>query len=255
MTVKRTGLLLAAVALAIVSSGCDALAQLEQAASTPPTPAAAQPVAAGNELADPRPSPRPPSGPPGELARPRIAEPDVARPRYVRDDWQAHGWADADGDGCNTREEVLIAQSRTPVATGAGCKILAGEWLDPFTGRTSTVASQLEIDHLVALADAHRSGGWAWPPERKVAFVNDLDSPELHAVWGAENQAKADDGPDGWLPPNQAWRCTYVAAYADVKARWDLTVTSAQWEAVERVWLGCGPAVMAAPPLAGAPGR
>ena len=169
--------------------------------------------------------------------------------------WQPHGWADADGDGCNTREEVLIAQSRTPVATGAGCKILAGEWLDPFTGRVTTAASQLEVDHLVALADAHRSGGWDWPPERKVAFANDLDTPELHAVWGPENQAKADDGPDGWLPPNQAWRCQYVLAYATVKVRWDLTATAEQWAAMQRVWADCQAVASATIPSASPAGE
>ena len=74
-----------------------------------------------------------------------------------------------------------------------------------------------------------------------MAFANDLaDSEALNAVWGAENQRKADDGPDQWLPPNPSYRCAYVAAYARIKARWDLTVTPSQWSAVERVWRGCG---------------
>lgn len=172
------------------------------------------------------------------LARPRVAMPDPNRPRYDRDEWQ-RGWADADGDGCNTREEVLVAQGRD-VVTGPGCKVLAGEWVDRFTGRRTTSPAELQIDHLVALADAHASGGWAWPQSRKVAFANDLADAELNAVWGPENQAKDDDGPDRWLPPNVEARCWYVSAYARIKARWDLTVTPAQWAAIETVWAGCG---------------
>ena len=176
----------------------------------------------------------------GELARPRVAENDPDRPRYIRDEWQPRGWADADGDGCNTREEVLVSESASPAAVGPGCKILAGEWEDRYTGRRLTSPADVQIDHLVALSDAHASGGWAWPPERKVAFANDLeDADELNATWGPENDRKADYGPDRWLPI-ASFRCDYVAAYARIKARWDLTVTPSQWAAVQRVWSSCG---------------
>lgn len=187
-------------------------------------------------------APAPPSATVAEgLARPRVAMPDPTRPRYERELWQPRGWADADGDGCNSREEVLLTEGRD-VVTGPGCKILSGVWTDPFTGRQVTSPSRLEVDHLVALGEAHRSGGWAWPAERKVAFANDLEDPdELNAVEGAVNQAKADHGPDRWVPDPSA-RCWYVAAYARVKARWDLTVTPQQWAAIERVWAGCGTA-------------
>ena len=173
------------------------------------------------------------------LARPRVAMPEPGRPRYERDRWQPRGWADDDRDGCNTREEVLLAQGRD-VRTGPGCKVLAGEWVDRFTGRRTTSPADLQVDHLVALADAHASGGWAWPDSRKVAFANDLGTEELNAVWGRENEAKDDDGPDGWLPPNPEARCWYVSAYARIKARWDLTVTPQQWAAIQAVWAGCG---------------
>lgn len=73
-----------------------------------------------------------------------------------------------------------------------------------------------------------------------MAFANDLDdADELNATWGPENQRKADYGPDRWLPI-ASFRCDYVAAYARIKARWDLTVTPSQWVAVQRVWAGCG---------------
>lgn len=197
-------------------------------------------TAVGSEMVAP--SPIGPSGQPAgaQLARPRVAPLDPHRLRYDREQWQPRGWADEDGDSCNTREEVLISEARVPVVTGPGCKILAGEWLDPYTGRVLTSAAQAQIDHLVAIGDAHRSGGWAWSPERKVAFANNLaDAAALNAVWGAENQRKADFGPDRWLPPVQGFRCEYVASYARIKARWDLTVTSAEWAAIEGVWAGC----------------
>ena len=90
----------------------------------------------------------------GALARPRVSAPDPGRPRYVRDEWQPRGWADADGDGCNAREEVLLSESTMPAQVGPGCKILAGEWDDRYTGRRLTSPGNLQIDHLVALSDA-----------------------------------------------------------------------------------------------------
>ena len=190
----------------------------------------------------------------GALARPRVADPTPGRPRYQREQWQPHGWEDADGDGCNTRAEVLDVEAVGPVVQGPRCKILSGEGVDPYTGRRTTSPADLQIDHLVALAEAHRGGGWAWPPERKVAFANDLsDAAELNAVWGPENERKADHGPDRWLPPAEGFRCAYIDAYARIKARWDLTVTPAQWAAIERVWAGCGgETVTSAPPSVGA---
>ena len=197
---------------------------------------------AGGEAVPPATGPAVSPGPsPEVLATPRVAAPDPGRPRYDRAAYQPRGWADEDGDGCNTREEVLLAEGQA-VRTGPGCKVLAGRWQDPFTGRRTTWPGDLEVDHLVALGDAHASGGWAWPGERKVAFTNDLgDVAQLNAVWGDENQAKADHGPDRWLPPDEKARCWYVAAYARIKARWELSVTPAQWAAVTSVWAGCGP--------------
>lgn len=189
-------------------------------------------------------------GPPGvsdafprltDRARPRVAERDPNRRAYNRDEWDDRGWADDDGDGCNTRAEVLEAESYGPLTRKANCTVLTGEWRDPYTGRSYTDAAAVQIDHLVALSDASDSGGWAWSADRKRAFTNDLDDAwSLNAVSGAENQRKADYGPDAWLPPATQFRCTYVAAYAGIKARWGLTVTPAQWAAIERVWANCG---------------
>ena len=134
-----------------------------------------------------------------------------------------------------------MAESRTAVQRRhMGCKIVGGDWLDPYTGLRTTSPADLQVDHLVALADAHRSGGWAWPSSKKVSFANDLsDAALLNAVSGPENERKADDGPDEWLPPNPGYRCSYVAAYARIKARWDLTVTARQHEAIVRVMREC----------------
>lgn len=110
---------------------------------------------------------------------------------------------------------------------------MSGQWVDPYTGAGYTVPLDLDIDHLVPLANAHRSGGWMWDTARKRAFANDLDNPKaLTAVYKGVNRSKGDRGPDGWLPPSVAYRCTYVRDWLAQKAKWDLTLTAAEAGAI-----------------------
>lgn len=155
-----------------------------------------------------------------------VTEPDPARPDYDRETWEEG--LDLDGDCVRTRHEVLAEESLAPV-TIEDCKVSAGEWVDPLTGTRVVDPTDLEVDHLVALADAHRSGGWRWSAERKAAFANALDDPDhLNAVVSAENQRKADDGPEAYRPLARDSWCWYAIAYARVKVTWELTVTPGQ---------------------------
>src|SRR5690606_27400118 len=85
-------------------------------------------------------------------------------------------WVDADRDRCNTRMEVLIAESLVEPTVGAGCRVTAGEWLSYYDGVTVTAPGGLDIDHLVPLAEAWDSGASAWTAQRREAYANDLDA-------------------------------------------------------------------------------
>ena len=105
------------------------------------------------------------------------------------------------------------------------CTVVAGTWSDPYTGSTFTLASDLDIDHMVPLADAHRSGGWQWTITKKRAYANDVDHAEtLIAVDDGSNSSKSDRSPDQWLPPNVGYRCTYATEWVNIKFTWALTV-------------------------------
>src|SRR5689334_1939203 len=71
-------------------------------------------------------------------------------------------WIDADGDGCNTRYEVLIAEAVTTPTVGSGCSLSGGRWFSYYDGATWTAPSDVDIDHLVPLAEAWDSGARNW---------------------------------------------------------------------------------------------
>ena len=129
------------------------------------------------------------------------------------------GWIDADKDCQDTRQEVLIRQSAIPVTFDEkGCKVLAGEWHCPFTGRTFFDPRKLDIDHLVPLKEAFVSGGKYWEREQKREYANDLSHPyALIAVAAGANRSKGSRDPANWMPPNTDFHVEYIRRWLDVK--------------------------------------
>ena len=158
---------------------------------------------------------------------------------YNRDDYDSDGWADADSDCLNTRHEVLAVESIVP-PTIEDCRVVAGSWLDWITGETLNTPAEATIDHVVALAHAHRAGAWAWSPATKQAFANDLDEPSsLNVASGPSNQTKADASPAEWRPPDRESWCGYAITWIRVKARWRLNVTGLEVAALQDMLNTC----------------
>ena len=175
--------------------------------------------------------PAPPPSLPGGIPQLTVADPQPAG--YDRDHFG--DWIDADGDCQNTRAEVLIAESQVPVTftSASGCTVASGHWTDPWSGTVNTAASALDVDHTVPLANAWRSGAWAWSPQQRIDFANDLSHPEhLIGIPLGENRSKGDDGPEGWKPPDPGSWCAYAQAWTAIKARWGLTASADEWAAV-----------------------
>lgn len=158
---------------------------------------------------------------------------------YSRDDWPH--WIDASGNCRDTRAEVLVRDSTTSVTFNeAGCRVVTGTWFDRWTGLTFTVASEIDVDHTVALANAHRSGGWAWDTNRRRAFANDLDyDGSLRPMDRAANIGKGDKGPEDWKPPRVESWCEYGTDWATIKVTWELTVTDDEHDAIDELLATC----------------
>ena len=143
---------------------------------------------------------------------------------YSRDEFPH--WHTVEGR-CDTREEVL-KRDGTDVVVDSSCSATSGSWLSPYDGETWTNKSDVDIDHMVPLADAWRTGASSWTIDQREAFANDLDAPQLWAVTDNVNQSKGDRTPDQWKPPSTDDYCQYAEAYIQVKTKYDLTVTSAE---------------------------
>ena len=153
-------------------------------------------------------------------------------------------WIDADGDCQNTRQEVLIAESLEPVTLdSSGCHVESGRWFDSFTGQEFSDPADLDIDHIVPLAEAHLSGADAWTADRRTQYANDLTNPDtLIAVATSANRSKGDRDPSEWLPTNESFQCDYVARWIMTKARWALGSDEPERDAIATVLSQCTPA-------------
>ena len=177
---------------------------------------------------------------------PRLKTDSVSQniPSYDRKDWRH--WIDDDGDCQNTRHEVLLDESAAPVqfTNSKQCSVLTGLWIAPFTGSRFTTARDLDVDHMVPLANAHKSGGWAWDDSTKKAYANDLSyTNHLIAVSASANRSKGAKGPEDWRPADRSYWCAYAVDWISIKATWQLTVTNAEWEALIDMLATCSAAV------------
>ncbi|MBO2455364.1 HNH endonuclease [Actinomadura barringtoniae] len=174
----------------------------------------------------------PPNIPSASVARTELAGLTVAAETH--DDTYDRSlfphWITISGS-CNTRETVLKRDGQN-VQTGSDCAATSGTWDSPYDGGHWTAASDVDIDHMVPLKEAWRSGAWAWTTAKRQDFANDLTDPQLWAVTDNVNQAKGDDDPANWKPPTTSFYCTYARAYTHVKHAWALTVDSAEKTAI-----------------------
>ena len=168
------------------------------------------------------------------LAQLTVAPESDAGIKYDRDDYMPRGWEATDRPRCNVRELVLIFEADSISAVDQDCRPLDGVWRSWYDGDTVDDPSDLDIDHMVPLAEAHDSGAARWTAERKSAFANDLELPAaLTAVSASSNRTKSADDPAEWKPPRRNAWCQYAHDWIAVKVKWSLSADSAEVTALQ----------------------
>jgi hypothetical protein len=180
--------------------------------------------------------PRPPSAAKSRAAirHLKIATP-LSMEGYSRDRFPH--WISQSGR-CDTRDRVLIRDGRN-VRVGSGCRIISGTWRSFYDGLKFRSANRVDIDHIVPIANAWRSGARLWDDERRRDLANDLEDSQLIAVSASSNRSKGDQGPDAWKPPRRAAWCLYSRWWVQVKRHWRLAVTRPERTELRRMVATC----------------
>ncbi|MGC5011520.1 HNH endonuclease family protein [Streptosporangium sp. DT93] len=154
-------------------------------------------------------------------------------------------WSDVDKNGCDTRNDILIRDLKEEVFKKGedGCVVQSGVLEDPYSGKTikfergTRSSMAVQIDHVIALADAWQKGAQEWSASKRRELAN--DPLNLLAVDGPLNGQKGAGDAATWLPPRRAYRCPYVERQIRVKVKYDLWVTSGEKDAMEGVLTSC----------------
>ncbi|ONH30583.1 HNH endonuclease family protein [Pseudofrankia asymbiotica] len=226
--------LVASVVAAMLLTSCDGVQQaVDDLTSASPTPAVGAPTQGGGA----------PAGDGSALAvlATLQVQPLSTEKKYQRDEFGT-AWKDVDHNSCDTRNDILHRDLRSVTVGKDDCLVLSGELADPYTNRTIRFnrgkdSSAVQIDHVVALADAWRTGAYAWTDDTREAFANDPQN--LLAVDGPTNIEKSDQDASEWLPPAKGYQCSYVARQVGLKARYHLWVTQAEADAMRGVLSTC----------------
>jgi hypothetical protein len=151
-------------------------------------------------------------------------------------------WLDVDHNGCDTRNDVL-ARDLTDIVRQGPCKVMSGDLVSPYTGaeiafvRGNATSTLVQIDHVVALENAWRTGAQRLSQDERQALANDPEN--LFAVDGHSNSQKRSADAATWLPAAKGFRCEYVEHQITVKAKYRLWVVPAERDAMERVLTAC----------------
>lgn len=169
-----------------------------------------------------------------------ISDQEAAQAREWLDELPVAEWASMRGysrdrfphwrerDGCDVRDRVLARDGEDVEQEPDSCQVRDGTWTSAFDDRTLTDPGDVDVDHLVPLANAWRTGASEWDEQRREDFANDLERPQLIAVSATSNRAKGDQDPSQWKPPERGYWCRYAHDWVAVKHYWQLSVTRAE---------------------------
>lgn len=168
---------------------------------------------------------------------------------YQREPQFGAAWIDVDGNGCDTRNDILKRDFVSFQTFRGDCEVQTGVLNDPYTGTTinfvhtnafgkNTGDSQaVQIDHIIPLNWAWQNGAEAWDQDTRILFANDPIN--LKAVKGKQNSSKSNQGPSTWWPAAESYRCTYAVEFTSVLQKYELTIPAADQQALVNTLAAC----------------
>jgi DNA uptake protein ComE-like DNA-binding protein len=157
-------------------------------------------------------------------------------------------WHDVNGTGCTARHDVLAAQAIGFVQVDLvnPCFIVEGDWYSVYDGVLHRGApGDVDVDHVVALAEAWDSGAWAWDQPMRRQFANDPIN--LLVVTASSNRTKGDRDVGEWRPPRRDAWCLTATITVQVKFRYELSVDAAEAQALRAMLATCSDTTMPTP--------
>jgi Protein of unknown function (DUF1524) len=113
-----------------------------------------------------------------------------------------------------------------------GCVVAKGELLDPYDVRQqiSFIRGRpgVEVDHVVALKNAWKTGASGWPARKRERFAN--DPLKLLATSSENKREKGDSDISEWKPPLDD--CAYAVRQVSIKTKYGLQVSRREKEAL-----------------------
>ncbi|MDN7246257.1 HNH endonuclease family protein [Planococcus shenhongbingii] len=140
------------------------------------------------------------------------------------------------GGGCDTRQIVL---KRDADYYSGSCPVTSGKWYSYYDGVTVYSPSEIDIDHVVPLAEAWRSGASSWTQTKRQNFANDLNGPKLIAVTASVNRSKGDQDPSTWQPPRAGAKCAYAKMWINTKYSYGMSLQSSEKTALQTMLYSC----------------
>ena len=160
-------------------------------------------------------------------------EPEYETTPYDRSEFPH--WDDEDGDGMNTRLEILSIEK---VGNVGWYSRWDGEW---YAGEGGLSAPRFDIDHIVSLKEAWRSGADEWSASDKDRFADDMLN--LTAVTASSNRSKGAKDASEWLPSEASGKCYLLIRVIQVKTKWSLSIDQDEYTALKELTESCEPGV------------
>lgn len=111
----------------------------------------------------------------------------------------------------------------------------------PYTGTCFTSTGETDIEHIVAVSEAHDSGLCARDRETRKRFASDLRNLTLAAPAVNRHQKSGRDAGE-WIPERN--RCWFAGRVVEVRRAYGLTIDRDEASSLERILAGCDSTVM-----------